>query len=40
MIGKLLAEEIVFGAARTLDIAPLRLDGFDGAATERERNVV
>jgi sarcosine oxidase subunit beta len=38
--GKLVAEEIVFGNARTLDIAPLRLHRFAGGATAREANVV
>jgi len=38
--GKLVAEEIVSGAARTIDIAPLRLERFEGARTERELNVV
>lgn len=40
VVGKLLAEEIAFGEARTIDIAPLRLERFEQAATERELNVV
>jgi len=39
-VGQLLAEEIVFGSARTLDIAPLRLDRFLAAPPVRETNVV
>ena len=38
--GKLVAEEIVFGSARTLDIAPLRLDRFRAPTTTREANVI
>jgi sarcosine oxidase subunit beta len=40
VVGKLLAEEITLGAARTLDIAPLRLDRFFSPASPRELNVV
>jgi len=40
VIGKLIAEEIVLGAARTLDIDPLRMDRFRGTAAPRELNVV
>lgn len=38
--GKLLAEEIVLGNARTLDLAPLRLDRFQAGTYIRETNVV
>lgn len=38
--GRLVAEEIVFGSARTLDIAPLRLDRFARGVPAREANVV
>jgi sarcosine oxidase, subunit beta len=38
--GKLIAEEIVLGSARTLDITPLRLDRFGKQASARETNVV
>lgn len=38
--GKLLAEEIVLGNARTLDITPLRLDRFQDGISVREINVV
>jgi len=38
--GKLLAEEILLGGARTIDIAPLRLNRFKGKATPQETNVV
>jgi sarcosine oxidase subunit beta len=40
VVGKLLAEEIVLGSARTLDIFPLRLDRFHGSGHIREINVV
>jgi sarcosine oxidase subunit beta len=40
IVGKLLAEEIVLGSARTLDISPLRLDRFRSRASIREYNVV
>ena len=39
-VGKLVAEEIVFGSSRTLDIASLRLDRLRGANVIRESNVV
>ena len=39
-VGKLLAEEMLLGSARTLDIAPLRLDRFHRQGAIRERNVV
>jgi sarcosine oxidase subunit beta len=39
-VGLLLAEEIVLGSSRTLDIAPLRLDRFQKPVTFRESNVV
>ena len=39
-VGKLLAEEIVSGNARSLDIAPLRLDRFRAKTSIREINVV
>jgi len=39
IVGKLIAEEIVLGAARTLDISSLRLERFKNA-TPRELNVV
>jgi sarcosine oxidase subunit beta len=38
--GKLLAEEILHGSARTIDITPLRLDRFKGSSISREINVV
>ena len=38
--GMLVAEEILFGSARTLDIAPLRLDRFRTQSSIRECNVV
>jgi sarcosine oxidase subunit beta len=38
--GKLVAEEIVFGSARSLDISPLRLDRFETRALMLEHNVV
>jgi sarcosine oxidase subunit beta len=40
LVGKLLAEEITLGAARTLDIAPLRFDRFRARTPAREFNVV
>ncbi len=39
-VGKLLAEEIVFGEARTLDLAPLRFDRFHAKTLTCETNVV
>jgi len=39
-VGKLVAEEILHGAARTLDISPLRLDRFRASTPIREHNVV
>jgi sarcosine oxidase subunit beta len=38
--GKLIAEEIVLGGARTIDISSLRLERFKKATTPRELNVV
>jgi sarcosine oxidase subunit beta len=38
--GRLVAEEIVFGSARTLDIAPLRFDRIRSRLLSRELNVV
>jgi sarcosine oxidase subunit beta len=40
IVGQLLAEEIVLGNARTLNISPLRLDRFRSPASIREFNVV
>jgi sarcosine oxidase subunit beta len=40
VVGKLIAEEIVLGSARTLDITPLRLDRFRLPDSIREANVV
>jgi sarcosine oxidase subunit beta len=40
IVGKLLAEEILLGNARSLDIAPLRLDRFRSQLSIREINVV
>jgi len=39
-VGKLLAEEILLGSARTLNIAPLRIDRFRLQESIRENNVV
>ena len=39
-VGKLLAEEVVLGDARTLDLTPLRLDRFRRQGAIREINVV
>jgi sarcosine oxidase, subunit beta len=39
-VGKLVAEEIVHGAARTLDIASLRIDRLRHQSSAREHNVV
>jgi len=39
-VGKLLAEEILLGSARTLDITPLRLNRFRLQGSIRETNVV
>ena len=38
--GKLLAEEIVLGSARTLDISPFRLDRFHSSGCIQEIGVV
>lgn len=38
--GKLVAEEVVYGAVRTLDIGPLRLGRFAAAAHPAESNVI
>jgi sarcosine oxidase subunit beta len=40
IVGKLIAEEILYGAARTLDISPLRIDRFRSPTSIREHNVV
>lgn len=40
IVGKLIAEQIVDGAARTVDIAGLRLDRFEDREAVRERHVV
>ena len=40
IVGKLLAELVVDGRARTVDIAPLSLERFAGGQPERERHVI
>ena len=40
MVGRLMAEEVVFGRARSLDIGPFRLERFLKGSLVRERGIV